>query len=184
MTAWHEEPISKKHELRAFDSGDDELNRFLNVSARRSHAWHGLETFLAVDDRETRTVMGFYSLGVMSVGTCTPAVAPWGVLRRKHLGVRLKYLAVDRSFRRRGLGGQLLLAAGRRCLLASSQTRGLLLLLAAPDNRASTWFASYGAVPLLDTPRFLVLPLASIEAALQGARRRKEQTPEPFEPAF
>jgi len=31
------------------------------------------------------------------------------------------------------------------------------------------WYASYGAVPLLDAPLSLLLPLATIEAALKKA---------------
>jgi len=33
------------------------------------------------------------------------------------------------------------------------------------------WYASYGAVPLLDAPLSLLLPLATIEAALKKSRK-------------
>jgi hypothetical protein len=69
----------------------------------------------------------------------------------------------------KGLGGQLLLAAGRRCLLASAEVGGVVLVIDAKNERVAGWYASYGAVPLLDAPLSLLLPLATIEAALKKA---------------
>jgi len=39
----------------------------------------------------------------------------------------------------------------------------------AKNERVAGWYASYGALPLLDAPLSLVLPLATIEAALKKA---------------
>ncbi len=68
-----------------------------------------------------------------------------------------------------GIGGQLLLAAGRRCLLAAAEVGGVVLVIDAKNERVAGWYASYGAVPLLDAPLSLLLPLATIEAALKKA---------------
>jgi hypothetical protein len=76
---------------------------------------------------------------------------------------------VDRRLQGKGLGGQLLVAAGRRCLLASAEVGGVVLVIDAKDKRVPEWYASYGAVPLRDAPLSLVLPLATIEAALKKA---------------
>jgi len=84
-------------------------------------------------------------------------------------GFRLARLAVDRGWQGQGLGGQLLLAAGRRCLLASAQVGGVVLVIDAKNERVAGWYASYGAVPLLDAPLSLLLPLAVIGAALKKA---------------
>lgn len=65
-----------------------------------------------------------------------------------------------------GLGGQLLLAAGRRCLRVAAEVGGVALLIDAKDERAAEWYAGYGAAPLLDAPLSLVLPLTSVERAL------------------
>ena len=67
-----------------------------------------------------------------------------------------------------GLGGQLLLAAGRRCILAAAEVGGVALLIDAKDDFVVGWYESYGAIPLLDTPRTLVLPLKTIESALKA----------------
>jgi ribosomal protein S18 acetylase RimI-like enzyme len=81
----------------------------------------------------------------------------------------LARLAVDRKLQGQGLGGQLLLAAGRRCLLAATEVGGVVLVIDAKNERVAGWYASYGAVPLLDAPLSLMLPLATIEAALKKA---------------
>ena len=84
-------------------------------------------------------------------------------------GFRLARLAVDRKAQGHGLGGQLLLAAGRRCLLAAAEVGGVALVIDAKNERAANWYAGYGAVPLLDAPLTLLLPLATIQAALKAA---------------
>ena len=76
---------------------------------------------------------------------------------------------MDRRLQGQGIGGQLLLAAGKRCLLASAEGGGVVLVIDAENERVAGWYASYGAVPLLDAPLSLLLPLATIEAALNKA---------------
>src|ERR1017187_8965214 len=37
LPAWHEEPVSRKHDRNAFDCGDAAMNDFLQRYARQSH---------------------------------------------------------------------------------------------------------------------------------------------------
>lgn len=50
--AWHEEPISKRHDREAFDCGEAALNEFWQRHARKSHDLGGAKTFVAVDDAD------------------------------------------------------------------------------------------------------------------------------------
>jgi GNAT superfamily N-acetyltransferase len=169
VPAWHEEPIDKKHDREAFDCGEDALNDFLRRYARKSHELGGAKTFLAIAD-DNRTILGFYSLCPAAIEySRTPDIVRRGLARHDVPGFRLALLAVDRTAQGKGLGGQLLLAAGRRCLLASAEVGGVVLVIDAKSDRVAKWFASYGAVPLLDATLSLVLPLATIEAALKTA---------------
>jgi ribosomal protein S18 acetylase RimI-like enzyme len=63
---------------------------------------------------------------------------------------RLECLAVDRTVQGQGLGGQLLSAAGRRCLLAAAEVGGVALLIDAKNERVAGWYEAYRALPLLD----------------------------------
>jgi len=172
VPAWHEEPIRKTHDRTAFDCGEAPLNEFLQRHARKSHELGGAKTFLAIDDADNKTVLGFYSLSPASVDYArTPEILRRGLARHDVPGFRLARLAVDRKLQGRGLGGQLLLAAGKRCLLASAEVGGVVLVIDAKNERVARWYAGYGAVPLRDAPLSLLLPLATIEAALRAARK-------------
>ena len=170
--AWHEEPISKRHDREAFDCGDAALNEFLQRYARKSHEVGGAKTFLAIDDTGNKTILGFYSLSPASVEYArTPEIIRRGLARHDVPAFRLARLAVDLKVQGHGLGGQLLLSAGKRCLLASAEVGGVAMLIDAKNERVAAWYASYGALPLLDAPLSLLLPLATVEVALKQAGR-------------
>ncbi len=167
---WGEAPISRAHDREAFDCGDPALNEFLRRHARQSHEHGGAKTFVATPPQEPARVLGFYSLSPASIDFArTPAVVEKGLARHDVPVFRLGRLAVDLTQQGKGLGGALLLAAGRRCLHAAAEVGGVALLIDAKSDRAADWYASYGAVALLDAPRTLVLPLAVIDAALKKA---------------
>ena len=167
---WHEEPIRKSHNREAFDCGEEALNEFLRRYARKSHELGGAKTFLAIDDSDNTSILGFYSLSPASVEYArAPEIVRRGLARHDVPGFRLARLAVDRKVQGRGLGGQLLLAAGRRCLLAAAEVGGVVLVIDAKNPRVAGWYAGYGAVPLVDSPLTLPLPLATIEVALRKA---------------
>ena len=62
LPAWHEEPISKRHDRKSFDCGDPSLNDFLQRYARQSHESGAAKTFLAIDNADSKIILGFYSL--------------------------------------------------------------------------------------------------------------------------
>jgi GNAT superfamily N-acetyltransferase len=170
VISWHEEAIRKTHNREAFDCGDQALNEFLRRYARKSHERGGAKTFLAIDDDDEKTILGFYSLGPASVDYArTPEIIRRGLARHDVPGFRLARLAVHRNWQGKGLGGQLLLSAGRRCLLAAVEVGGVALVIDAKNDRVTRWYAGYGAVPLSDAPLSLLLPLATIESALRKA---------------
>lgn len=169
---WHEEPISKRHNRDAFDCGELAMNEFLHRYARQTHDQGGAKTFLAVTDNDEAKILGFYSLSPASVEYArTPLIIRRGLARYDIPVFRLGRLAVDLSMQGKGLGGQLLLAAGRRSLRASQEVGGVALLIDAKNEKVAAWYASYGALPLLDTPLSLLLPLAIIRTALESAQK-------------
>lgn len=89
-------------------------------------------------------------------------------------GFRLARLAVSKSLQGRGLGGQLLVAAARRCMRASQEVGGTAVMIDAKDERAARWYASYGAVRLNDAPLSLLLPYGLLVAALRKAGKEEE----------
>jgi len=142
-------------------------NEFLRRYASKSHELGGAKTFLAIDDADGKTVLGFYSLSPASISYArTPEVTRRGLARHDVPAFRLARLTFDLKMPGQGLGGQLLLSAGRRCLLAAAEVGGVAMLIDARNERVAAWNASYGALPLLDAPLTLVMPLTTVQAAL------------------
>nr|WP_283258157.1 GNAT family N-acetyltransferase [Photorhabdus luminescens] len=169
LPIWHEEPIGKHHDRSAFDCGDEALNQFLHRHARQSHEKGGAKTYLAVS-KNNEKILGYYSLSPASIAyERAPEVIKRGLARHDVPVFRLGRLAVDLSVQSQGLGGQLLLAAGRRCLLVAVQAGGVALLIDAKNERVAQWYASYGALPLSDAHLSLLLPFRTIHAALTTA---------------
>lgn len=167
---WQEEPIAKKHDRNSFDCGEPELNEFLKKHARQSHERGAAKTFVAVDRADGKTILGFYSLCPAALEYArTPDIVRKGLARHDVPVFRLARLAVSRTVQGQGFGGQLILAAGRRCLLAAAEVGGVALLIDAKNERVANWYSSYGAIPLADAPLCLLLPLTTLQDALQRA---------------
>ncbi|HEX3364992.1 GNAT family N-acetyltransferase [Phenylobacterium sp.] len=167
VPAWHEEAITKDHDRSAFDCGDLDINEFLRRYARQSHDQGAAKTFLAIDDASS-SILGFYSVAPASLSyERAPQVVRRGLARHDVPAFRLARLATQLSLQGNGLGGQLLLAAGRRCLRAAAEVGGVVLLIDAKNERAASWYAGFGAIPLQDAPQSLVLALSTVEAALR-----------------
>ena len=170
IPVWHEEPITRKHDRKAFDCGDAELNDFLQRYARQSHDQGGAKTFLAIDDADGKTILGFYSLAPASLTyERTPETMRRGLAQHDVPGFRLARIATHVSLQGQGLGGQMLGAAAKRCIRAAAEVGGVILIIDAKSDRAAKWYADYGAVLLPDAPRTLVISLATFEADLKAA---------------
>lgn len=169
---WREEAISRRHDRKSFDCGSADLNEYLRRYARQNHESGGAKTFVAVLPNESARILGYYTI---SPGAIEFAKVPATVTRR--LGryevpvFRLGRLAVDRSAQGSGLGGELLLAAGRRALSVATEVGGVALAIDAKNERAAVWYERFGALRLLDDPLKLVLPLKTIADALALASR-------------
>jgi GNAT superfamily N-acetyltransferase len=165
---WREEPIARHHDRVSFDCGSTELNEYLERHARQNHERGGAKTFVAVSPSEPNRILGYYSI---APGSIESDRAPEEITRR--LGrypipvFRLARLAVDQSVQRQGLGGEMLFAAAERALSVAEEVGGVALAIDAKDEGAAEWYARFGAVPLLDDPLELILPLATVREVIE-----------------
>jgi GNAT superfamily N-acetyltransferase len=169
---WREEPISKSHDRNSFDCGDADLNVYLQKFARQNHESGGAKTFLAVDDISGQ-VLGFYSLApAVAQFDQLPATVRKGLPRHDVPGYRLARLATNQTVAGQGLGGQLLLAAGKRALRVAAAAGGVALYIDAKSERAAAWYETFGVERLTgvaETPPIpMVISLKTIEAALKA----------------
>lgn len=172
--SWHEEPIAKHHDRTSFDCGVPELNLYLAKFARQNHEAGGAKTFVATFDNHSSRILGFYSI---SPGAIEFERVPAKLTKR--LGrydvpvFRLARLAVDLPHQGRGLGSDLLFTAGVRALGVAAEIGGIALAIDAKDQDAAAWYLRFGALPLLDDPLKLVLPLQVIAAAAAAGGKAK-----------
>jgi hypothetical protein len=59
--------------------------------------------------------------------------------------------------------------------MAAQEVGGVVLVIDAKNEGIAGWYASYGALPLADSPLSLVLPLATIEGALRSTGKSSER---------
>jgi GNAT superfamily N-acetyltransferase len=81
---------------------------------------------------------------------------------------------VDQAAQGQGLGGPLLADALKRCLGLAGQLGIHAVEVDAIDDQAKAFYEKYGFVPLLDNPRHLYLPVATIEDAFGEQDRETE----------
>ena len=170
LLAWREEPIGRHHDRKSFDCGVKDLDTYLRRYARQNHESGGAKTFVAVSAAEPARVLGFYTISPGAIAFAdVPETVKRGLGRYEVPVFRLGRLAVDRSVQGQGLGGELLLATGARALAVAAEVGGVALAIDAKDRDAVRWYQRFGAVPLLDDPLKLILPLAVIAEALYGS---------------
>jgi len=172
---WREEPIGRSHDRKSFDCGSRDLNDYLNRYARQNHESGGAKTFVAVSPAEPARVLGYYSISPGAIAFArVPANLTKRLARYDVPVFRLGRLATDVSAQGQGLGGDLLLAAGERALAVAAEVGGVALAIDAKDENAARWYERFGALPLLDDPLKLILPLVVIADAIGAAPRRRK----------
>lgn len=89
-----------------FDCDDDAINDFLKNDCLQYDLQRRLSTFLLIDKEES-CLVGFYST---NIGTLTTVVKDEDNMpvKEQHNYLNLAYLAVDRSYQRRGIGTALI----------------------------------------------------------------------------
>jgi GNAT superfamily N-acetyltransferase len=165
---WREDALTRHHNRSEFDCGVSALNEYLRRYARQNHESGGAKTFVAVSPRTPAAVLGYYTIGPGAIAFTRAPTTLTKKLGRYEVPVfRLGRLAVSVAMQGRGLGADLLLAAGERALAVAHEVGGVALAIDAKDDRAATWYERFGALRLLDNPLKLVLPLDTIAAALK-----------------
>ena len=163
---WHEVAIAREHDRAAFACGNPNLDTYLRLYARQNHIAGGAKTFVGVSLSAPTRILGYYSISPGEIEfPSVPDAVSRGLGRYNVPVFRLGRLAVDRSFQGRGLGSALLALAATRALLVREHVGGVALAIDAIDARAAAWYQSHGALPLIDDPLKLVMPLATIATA-------------------
>lgn len=142
-----------------FRSGSDPLDRYFQQQVTQDVRRRVTACFVALTDEQL--IAGYYTLAAASVPLNGLPSSTAKKLPRYPLvpAVRMGRLAVDRNFRKQGLGGALLADALSRAY--TSDIAAYALLVDAKDAAAAAFYIHHGFIQLPDTPLTLFLPLAT-----------------------
>lgn len=157
------EPLGLGHDRESFACGAAALDRYLQRQAGQDVRKRVAAVFVATADG--RTVAGSYSLSQFSVEL---AQLPKEMARRLPRyplvpATPVGRLAVSTAFQGQGLGAFLLMDALARCRNASRQVASAAVVVQPKDEAADTFYRKYGFLELPNVPRFLFLPMETIE---------------------
>ena len=153
------EPLSSSHQLAEFVSGEAVLDDWLKQRGLKNQALGAARTFV-VCKRDTKQVVGFYSLSTGSVNH----VEAMGSLRRNMPDpipvIILARLAVDVSYRGQGLGADLLHDAVLRCYRVAENIGVRAIMVHALTEEAKNFYLHHGfkASQTQERTLFLKLP--------------------------
>ena len=137
------EPLSSSHQLSEFVSGEVILDEWLKQRGLKNQSLGAARTFV-VCKKDTKHVVGFYSLATGSVNH----VEATGSLRRNMPDpipvIILARLAVDLSFRGKGLGADLLHDAVLRCYRVAENIGVRAILVHALTEQAKRFYTHHG----------------------------------------
>jgi GNAT superfamily N-acetyltransferase len=154
-----------RHDVAAFDCGNELLNRWLGRYAGQSERRDAARTFVAVGPRAT--VLGYYTLlaGQLQHEAATASVRK-GQSRHFPIPIALlARLAVDSNHHGKGLGAALLRDALSRVQLASEHVAVRAIVVHAIDDQAAGFYERFGFRALTTTPRTLMVTLSDLRAA-------------------
>jgi ribosomal protein S18 acetylase RimI-like enzyme len=152
------------HDRQGFCCGASALDRYFAVQVTQDIRRRFGNCFVAVEV-STRRVAGFYTIAAASiVFGDLPAAVVKKLPRYPSLpAIRIGRLAVDLTFRGRGLGGALLADAAERGL--RSEVAAFAMLVDAKDDAAVAFYEHHGFERLLGHTRTLFLALATAKKA-------------------
>lgn len=152
------EPLTSSHQLAEFVSGESVLDDWLKQRGLKNQACGAARTFV-ICKKESKQVAGFYSLATGSVNH-TEAT---GGLRRNMPDpipvIILARLAVDLSFRGKGLGADLLQDAVLRCYRVAENIGVRAIMVHALTEEAKQFYIHHGFKPLQTQERTLFFKL-------------------------
>lgn len=166
MAEWVIEPFDGAHERMAFSCGKASLDDFIRARVSQYEKRKLGKTFVAVPTG-AKQVVGYYTLAAGAVAFEHLPIAAARKLPKHPVPIALiARLAVDRSYQGRRLGELLLLDALQRILDLTANLGIHAAAVDALDDSAVAFYRKYGFSPLLDRPRQLYLPVATIATVL------------------
>jgi GNAT superfamily N-acetyltransferase len=158
------QPLSDRHQLSDFESGEPSLDDWLKRRAARNQANGASRSYVVC---EGNAVIGYYCLAAGAIGQ---AEAPSRLKRNRPDPIPvlvLGRLAIHKDQHQKGIGTALLNDAIRRAIQAADIAGITALLVQAISEQARRFYLSRGFVESPIKPMTLCLMLATVRQALR-----------------
>ena len=156
------ELLEKSHKKDRFDCGIKSLNDYLTRYARQNDQKSISRTFVATNDE--KIIQGYYSICSASINF---EELPENISKQlPHYPVpaaRLSRLAVDLKMQGTGLGERLLFNALKRIYLTSNEMGIKCVIVDSINEKANSFYESYGFINLPNQDLKLFLLIETIE---------------------
>ena len=152
-------PLSKSHDRKNFDCGEESLNLFLRQTARQTAERRTSKTFVLVESEDSTEIVGYHTTLVTTVKV---EQVPEKLGKVDVPALLLARLGVAQQWQGQGMGEVLLVDVLRRAVIISEQTGLYSVVLDALTERAKSFYLRYGFSELLDDPLHLYLPIGTI----------------------
>ncbi len=155
--------LEPAHQVQAFESGDPEIDEFLQ---RRAAGEQGLglsQVYVTAGDAQQ--VLGYFTLSPIAVrvdASLLERLAVGGVPYPQIGGFLLGRLGVDRSIQRRGIGEALVMRAAQIAKAEAAVVGGAFLAVDPKTDALVKWYLKQDFRSLGGKTRRMVLPLRAV----------------------
>ncbi len=157
------EPLKKHHNREAFRCGNEQLDRYLKITASQDRSRNIAVSYVAFD-LERQKIIGYYTLSMTSInlGELPHSIAK-KLPKYPLVGVTLiGRLAVDIDYKRHGWGKLLLMDALYKSLQASKQVASFAVIVDAIDAQALSFYQRFEFQAFPDQPYKLFRTMKNI----------------------
>jgi GNAT superfamily N-acetyltransferase len=171
------QPLAEQHNRLAFQSGDDNLDKYLHEIAGQARARNVAIVYALSPQSDPSMILGFYTLSNLAVHVDE---IPAESLKKLKLGRRgphpatlIGKLAVDHRYHGQGYGRVLVVHALERALVASERVASTAVVVDAPSPRAQEFYRHFGFIQCEDRPTRLFLPMKTVSMLFPAAQARQ-----------
>jgi GNAT superfamily N-acetyltransferase len=137
------EPLSRSHDRKRFDCGEEDVTRFLREQALQDHEKNLSRTMVLIDEyADPARIAGYHTLVMAHVKQEEiPGDRP--AIKRHIPVILLGQLGVDKDFQHRRYGEMLLMDAQARVAEISARTGVRAMMLDARSETLTRWYEKH-----------------------------------------
>ncbi|MBA3030243.1 MAG: GNAT family N-acetyltransferase [Desulfobacteraceae bacterium] len=167
MNNYKIEPLSKHHNRKDFDCGEEALNQYLLAVASQHAKKSVSRTFVLIEVDRPEKILGFVTLTACEIrAEFLPDPYP-KKFPSKVSGAKIGRLAIDKAHQQKGFGSQLMVFAMSQALIVHGSIGLVGMMVDAKNDEAKAYYRHYGFIPLPDNSLTLFLPIKTIQEAVE-----------------